>query len=222
MAEQIVYPDAHPETYTFDGFMYSDWNAWSTVRNAANSDPAYTKDDTASSTGGACVGTRYVGSNQYMIARSILLFRYNIPSNATILSAKLSIYVQPDSFTNNDNDGKDYIGVVESAPASNTAIATGDYDSLGNTLLAGAIDFSALTQSAYNDFVFNATGISKLIKDGNNNILKLGLKEGHDIEDHAPVGTNQIQFYFADNGSNKPKLTIEYSVPGLGKFLQVF
>lgn len=220
--QQIVYPDANPETYTFDGFMYSNWGTWATVRGASTSDSAYTKDDTAYSNGGGAIGSRYGSSTDFMIIRAILLFRYNIPANATILSAKLSLYIMSSNFTNNDNDGYDYVVVVESAPASNTAIATGDYDSLGTTKLSDSVDFSSIKTNAYNDFTLNASGLAKLTKDGNYNILKLGLREGHDIDNHTPVGTNQFDFYFADNGSNKPKLTIEYSLPGGGNFLAVF
>lgn len=202
------YPDANPETYTFDGAMFSSWSSWATVRAAATSDVNYTKDDQASGYGGGIVGNRFDGGSSYMIIRAILLFRYTIPSGTTGISGKISQYFT--SVSNNDPDAYAYVGVVTSAPASNTAIATGDYDSLGTVLQANAIANADIVTSSYNDMPLNSTGLASLTVDGAYHILKLGYKEGHDINNNAPGATNEMNGYFADNGSNKPYLEIAY------------
>ncbi len=42
-------------------------------------------------------------------------------------------------------------------------------------------------------------------------ITKFGTRDGLDVDNIAPTGTNSIELNSSDVGSNKPKLVIEYT-----------
>jgi len=152
-----VYPDPDPETTTVDGHVGDNTSSsWDTTHDAsgndANSTLALIRIETGKDTGGA-----------FRIRRGICLFDTSaIDAGDTVSSATMSLY--GDSVQNDDNDGDDFLAIVTSNPASNTDLATGDYDAVGDTVDnptemhdAGArIDLGSISTVAYNDFSFNS------------------------------------------------------------------
>lgn len=154
-------------------------------------------------------------SNEYtLIQRPILLFdTSSLPDTATITSAALKLYVQSvsDEFT-------DSIVAVASSPASNTALAASDYQTMGSTALSSAVSLLSLTTSAYNSLALNATGISAISLSG---ITKLGVRLERDRANSEPtwhsVGTDRVTFTSADDSgtSQSPYLEVTYSGGGM-------
>ena len=72
----IVYPDAHPETYTHDASMYgASWSTtWSTARNQASAASSYSSDSSATAAEETAT-TRTHPSLGYEFSRSQYLFR---------------------------------------------------------------------------------------------------------------------------------------------------
>ena len=140
-----------------------------------------------------------------------------LPDADTISAATLSLYVI--SKTNTDDDGTDYVSIVESTVSSDTALATTDFDLLGaptdptEAVATGdRLDISSVTVSAYNDWDFNATGIAMISKTG---ISKFAVREGHDIENETPAITtnNELQIQNSEfaGSTQDPKLVVTHS-----------
>ena len=111
------------------------------------------------------------------------------------------------------------MNVVQTSPASNTALVNNDYDQAGavNNPDEGStrLDLGSWSTSGYNNFLLNATGTTWISTTG---VTKLGLREGHDALDTAPSApsppdNNIAQGYFVDQtgSSNDPKLVVEHS-----------
>jgi hypothetical protein len=131
-------------------------------------------------------------------------------SGATISAATLSYFGS--SKLNGAGDGGT-TNIYTSTPAANNNLANADYGQLGSTAQCDtAISYASWSNTAYNDFLFNATGLSNISKTG---VSKFGTREvTHDVANVAPANsTNEtsITVVEADNGSNKPKLVITYT-----------
>lgn len=139
-----------------------------------------------------------------------------IPDNATIISATFNFYVILNN--NGDNDGNDFLGLVQTTQASTSSLIMDDYDQDGaiSNPVEGAtrIDYGNLTLNAYNALTLNPTGLSWINKTG---ITRLGFREGHDILNDPYVGAantyNQMRFYSSEQTgiAQDPYLTITYS-----------
>ena len=134
----------------------------------------------------------------------------SIPDLDTIDSAVFSVY--PNSINDGDNDGDDYLTVVDDfTPADPDDFATADYNQFGTTEWSAQIDLGDITATQYNNWTFNATGKSNINKTGD---TLFGFREGHDILDHAmAVAKNSINMAFSDTAgtSSDPKLVVEHS-----------
>ena len=214
MAELTVYPDANPESTTVDGrAMDTTSAAWATIRAAAgdaaedSTNPAYV----VSLDGGA-------SPNYVYFTRGMLLFDASaIPVSATITSVVFGLYVT----AKQDNHGGMSVNIVASSPASNTALAASDFASAftlnSDTKFSTAKTIASISTSAYSDWTLNASGIAHvqtaIESDG---IVKLGVRFEEDIDNSAPTwnaGVSGIQTYFSEQGSNKPRLVINYKLP---------
>lgn len=198
------YPDAHPETATTDGGArrhgvnqtFADIRAGAgTAGNAVD----------ASATLAILVAT--TTSNQYsQLKRTIFLFDTTaIPTDATLNSATFSIYGTAKA----SGLGTLALAVVSSNPASNTDVASGDYGSLGTTSY-GSIAHASWSTTGYNDIALSTAAITA------GGITKLGLRFDDDrtgtfTGTWASGATTSVSGYFADNGSNKPTLTVDYT-----------
>lgn len=208
------YPDANPESTSFDGWCSYDnlSSSWDTTHDATSCN---SPNDTLASSG-VFADSTWLATN-FRITRAAVLFDTSaLPDSDGISSAVMSVYFH--SKSDGDNDAQAYLAVVDSTPASNTGIAAGDYDLIGDainnpTKLSSDVDITGITTGTYTDFTLNGSGISAISKTG---ITKLGLREGHDIEDISIVSTNKASRadgYGADQSgtSQDPKLVIEHS-----------
>lgn len=184
---------------------YFNSDPWNTTHNAANGTDVLDTNDSL------MIGAQ---SGDFGISRTIIVFNtVDWPDAEEIDSAKGSLYIN--SVTNTDDDGTDYIAVVSAAPASNSALALGDYDSLGTTPYSDSIDLGTISSSATEDWTLNATGIAAIDVDG---FTQLGMREGHDIENATPSGNNTIDAASADDADPEkaPKLELTYVASGGG------
>lgn len=184
-----------------DGEVYANNATWATVRSATSG----TADNTSTT---AAVYTE----PGYWFGRVFLPFDSSaLPDGATIVSAKVRVYVDA-VLGDNDNDGDDFIRLVESTQASSTGLVNGDFDQLGTTALANDIDITSISAGGFIEFILNSTGLALLNDTG---YTKFGLREGHDINDN-PTGTGitGIRINTSDNASNDPELVVAYTVGG--------
>lgn len=107
--------------------------------------------------------------------------------------------------------------LVSSAPASNTALVAGDFDSLGTTEFATRISYAnwSASDAVYNDFTLNASGLSNISKTG---VSKFGVRNGnYDLDAVAPTWSGSVssfmRHYYADQTgtANDPKLVVVHS-----------
>lgn len=204
-------PDADPETSTVDGsvnYVATGGETFATVHDAA--------DGTASVNSGATgIPACQLLAGNYTIRRIFALYDTSaLGASASISAGVMSSYVN--SKVNLDNDGDDWINIVQSNPASNTNLVVGDYDQCGDAVSnptegATRIDIGSITTSAYNDWTLNATGLGWISKTG---ITKLGMREGHDAINSAPASVNSITIRLAEDTNGTPqKLVVTYTLP---------
>lgn len=205
-----VYPDADPETSTVDGWAQeaSVSMTWSAIRAA----PGNYHDDThwGANCGWQCSNDSAKWKHLY---RPIILFDTSaLPDGSSIDAATLSLYGS--LLLNQGSWASLAYNIYSSAPASNTALADGDYDSLGSTQFATSISHASLITTDYNVFTLNATGQAAISDTG---ISKFGVREAtYDSAGATPgwviAAYALFQFYTAEQGAGyKPKLIVTYS-----------
>ncbi len=212
-----AYPDPNPETTTVDGWCYHNpsTTVWATSHDATASSNAY------DSLGAAVIGcSTFTGSNVMRFQRFFCLFSTGaMGAGATVTAATVSIW--PTSKSNDDNDGDDWINVLQTTPASDTAIVTADFDQCGAvsnpTEGATRIDLGSISTGAYCDWTLDATGRGWISATG---ITRLGLREGHDCL-NSPIANNSINsidIIEAENAgtTSDPKLVVTYTPPPAG------
>jgi hypothetical protein len=218
------YPDPHTETTTVDGTVRNDARvSWATIHDATtttNTDGlgGAFPSETVSAYPGTCTYS-YTANGRRIVGRAFLLFDTSaIPDTDTISEATLSVYVT--ATEDSDNDGDDWINVVQSSPASNTDLVGDDFDQCGSvsnpTEGATRKELTGYSINAYSDYALNSTGRSWISKTG---VTKLGMREGHDCINSAmsiSSGANDIRNRFADytGTSNDPKLVVTYAAGG--------
>lgn len=159
-----------------DGTIERGYDAdWATAHGAATGSwagPVYSQMETGSISGNPSTGRKI---NRLFIP----IDTSGIADGDTITAAELYMYVI--SKRNNDNDGDDWINVVQTSQPSTTTLTTADFDLCGAvtnpTEGATRIDLGSITTSAYNSWTLDATGRGWIDKTG---ISMLGLREGHD------------------------------------------
>lgn len=212
-----VYPDANTESSTVDGLVVYDTPGEGTWAAAHDATAGTSSND--SDAQGRCAQSRESAlDNDFIITRGFFLFDTSaLTSGATISAATFSLWGI--SKVNTDNDGTDYVNVYTTTPASNTALVADDFDQIGTTAQATAIDLGSITadNSVYTDWTLNATGRGNISL---TSITKFGTREGHDAENVSIADNtgNYLEVYFADQTgtSNDPKLTITYTLAGGG------
>lgn len=150
--------------------------------------------------------------------RGIFLFDTSSLANDAIKqSATFGLYEPNDGAFANNFGGA--VCLVESTPASNTAVANGDYNQVGSTQQATDVNMSTIgaNLNAYNDWTLNATGLTNISLTG---VTKFGLKFSFDRAASSPTWSgskrNQLYPYGGDNASNKPRLVVTYIIPSPG------
>jgi len=134
----------------------------------------------------------------------------------TISGATFNIYTS--ILSNEDNDGDDWVNIVQTTTASNTALATSDFSKCGTTNdpTEGAtrISLANFNNTAYTGWTLNSTGLGWISKTG---YTKLGMREGHDALNNSilKVSTTYNTFLFQTSEqtdtSQDPYLSVTYS-----------
>jgi len=212
-ASATFYPDADPESNTVDGSVQHDeiyGASWSTIVNGAG-----TNAEDSATDGNLIYGRCRTDEDVYRdIWRSIFLFNTSsLDNDCTIGAAVISLR----GLNKNDSmSASPDINIYSSNPASNTAIESGDYDSLGSTALCDTpITFANFSTTDYNDFSLNTTGLSAIDKTG---ITKLGARNAnYDVANTVPPWSSNTNYYvhsyFAEQGAGyKPKLVVTYGM----------
>lgn len=214
-----VYPDPDTETTTCDGAVGErDFGTWSAIQTSTDGEGI---NDSATFIGyniGPGVGK--AGNGRWIIDRGHTGFDTSSIGSDTIDSATYSIQGLTGNVSNNVDTSFDYIFPTASSPASNTGLATTDFDDIGDsvgapTQYATAIDITSISTASYNDFTLNASGEANINTSG---VSNFGIRSGDD-QTAAPIpawSNNQINraiFISAETTgtSTDPKLVVEHS-----------
>ncbi len=212
-----VYPNAHTESTSVDGWAADVANdkAWADMQD----EPGNRAGDTDTYGIVTKIGASATTNQYESIYRGIFLFDTSgLTASATLSAAVMSLYSARGS---SDLSGTNDICVYSSTPASNTAVASGDFDSLGTTELSDVVaEATWVASEAYRAFTLNASGKAAVSLTG---VTKLGVRNHtHDAHNSAPGWVSRytmyLSAYFADNtGDTKdPKLVITYTLPSAG------
>ncbi len=190
--KQTRVPQGNPTTvqlsvYTGDGYIYNDNSNWNTGHNAASGTSANNSGTTF------IVGSGKSSSTNYRIQRAFVPFdTSSLPDGVTISDAKLKVYAA--SKLDDDNDGDDWLTVVQSTQGSVTSLSTSNYDDDGAITnptegvdVAERKDITNVSTGAYLTFTLNATGRGWIDTAGS---TKLGIREGHDAINSSFTGTS--------------------------------
>lgn len=210
------YPDANPETSSVDGNVlhntggYGTGIVWSSLVAAAGN----LCDDATNTFVAMGLYSDTVSARWRTIYRGIVLFNTaSLPDDAIISAASLSLYgyAKADSLSCSPN-----INIYSSNPASNNALAGGDYAGIGTAHFCDTpITYSGWSNAGYNDFSLNASGLAGISKTG---VSKFGVRNAsYDVANSSPawvsaVGSN-MQCYASERGTGyKPRLVVTYSL----------
>jgi hypothetical protein len=209
-------PDPHPESTSVDGQVQaSDSATWAGLRASGGSSAA----DSAATTYCCQWRSDSEGLTWEQLSRSIFLFDTSaLTASATISAAVLSLFGSAKGVIDTNSPS---LKIYTSAPASSTALAAGDFDSLGTTAQTDtAIAYASWSTAAYNDFTLNATGRGNISKVG---ISKFGTRDvTYDVGGTEPANNSDgsrvsanMSAYTADQTgtANDPKLVITYTLP---------
>jgi len=210
------FPDPDVESTSVDG----------ELQNSTGNETWATKHDdtvaTSASDNGALMSffvlTADLGTvNWNNMLRSVFLFdTSSLPDGDTIDSATFQFVAAGKGDALYDLS----MAFVTSAPASNTALVVGDYDSLGGTRQATDLNVTSVTadNSTYNTMTLNSTGLGNIDKTG---VSKFGGRCDADADDSEPATINDdddamnVDVRGADEAgtSKDPKLVVLHTTP---------
>ena len=206
------YPDANVETNTVDGIVLhiSDGSTFATIQGAVGS--AAVDDGTNND---ALVMETGTATEWRKIHRAILLFDTSLIGDSdTVASSTMSIRATAADDTNGVTAAHKVVHIVSSAPASDTALASGDYDSLGTTDY-GSVAFASISTTAYTPIVLTSDGRGAISKTG---VTKFGLRYAVDKDAGSPARngnslTTTVAMDFADQAGagTDPYLSVDYT-----------
>jgi|CXWK01.1.fsa_nt_gi RHS repeat-associated protein len=199
-------------------------SSWSTARQATSGTTVCASCAGPASFAGASEAS--FATNLFGIHRGFFVFDTGvIPSNATITGATLHVYASSTGFTNTDNDGADFVSVVQTSQSSNSTLALEDFDQVGTIEGSSRIDFGSLSLNNHNSFALNTTGLGWIKKAGQTSacgagtgMTCLGTREGHDLLNSVITQNTGNLVYGAyseaSGTSTDPYLEITYEVTG--------
>ena len=205
-----VYPDAHAESTTVDGMAAHEGTnlTWAAIQGGAGTGAVDNSTGEAIGIFAGDTSSRWNG-----LYRVLALYNTSALTAAATISAATESFRY--SFKDDTNGRTPDSNICASAPASNTAVAAGDYDSLGTTAFATAITYANhLTDGSYTDYTLNAAGLASISK---TSITKHGLRNfNYDAANSAPTWTSEEAMYFvpyfAEQGAGyQPKLVVTYT-----------
>ena len=144
-------------------------------------------------------------------------------AGASVTTSTLNIYVIAKGSA--DNDGDDFIVVIQTTQASGTVLADLDYNNITlNTPTEGSdrLDISAtIATGAYNTWTLDADGKGWIDPTG---WTLLGIREGHDVLDNIITvvsGNNYIQTRFSEYAgtASDPYLETTYTVSAVRRII---
>lgn len=145
----------------------------------------------------------------------------SLGSGATGVSGTFSIYGINKQDAAGDTPDVNIYGFT---PANANNLVAGDYAQTGATAYCTtAITYANYSTVAFNDFALNATGISAISLTG---VTKISTRNAnYDVANSAPswfvVKDAGLGNYFADSGSNIPKLVVTYTPAPSSHFLSL-
>jgi len=204
-----------------DGHVNSQQSTWSAAQSATTGTIVYP-------TGVTTVVNSFFSnfkSITYTVGRMFLPFdTSSISSAATISSA--SLVVNATNLSDFDNDGLDYITVVQTSQATHTTLELDDFDNISATEGIDSGERKDLTGMATGTvtFVLNSTGMGWIKKAGessncssSNGISCFGLREGHDMADSSisgGLGNSMTINTSEETGTSlDPYLSVAYTAP---------
>jgi hypothetical protein len=215
------FPDPDPETTSVDGYTERGSGTgitWSDIHDGAGSfSSSGSGVDTLRCTYDGTSG----GSGWLTLNRIIILFdTSSLPDALTITAANINMYCNT---TTTGLAGQSVV-IVGSTPASNTNIVNADYSQTGTTAYSATTSVTSITQSAYNAFALNATGLSNLTATG---VSKFAMRMETDRTNSEPTTSGRQSswawFLTAETTgtSQDPYLDVTYtlSIPLFGAFL---
>lgn len=209
-ATDTFYPDPDPETTTVDGVTgRAATETFATIRAGAGT--------VAIDSGSNNSGPYNIreGSNYVAMRRAIYLFdTSSIPDTNTISAAVHAVdYVSG----NSTNTGNQYLVTCASSPASNTALASSDYNvaSWGTTNFGQSAELDAMTYPGYESVTMNASGLAAISKTG---VTKLGVRCTDDFDNTEPGGTDggsEVSANFSEKTGtgDDPYLQVTHAAP---------
>ncbi|KKS13332.1 MAG: hypothetical protein UU69_C0008G0017 [Candidatus Magasanikbacteria bacterium GW2011_GWA2_41_55] len=204
------YPDADPEVATVDGHA---WRSTAAETWANKIGGAGTSNSSVATTHRAIYIDSSATENAWDLNyRTILLFdTSSAPDNAIIDSATISLKVTEAVDTLGITP--DYV-IVSSTPASNTALANGDYNQLGSTPFSDVLAYGTFTVGQWATSTLNAAGIADISL---TSISKFGLRNSnYDLAAIAPAWSSNVYSRVTVNSADNigtasdPFLTIVY------------
>lgn len=198
---------------TSDAFLRTTGASFAAVRGAATG--------TVTSAAATSIQAQ-IDNDSFLCDRPLMCFDTSaIDDAATIDSATLTIYVTGGYAR---GGGDIYLELVTASPADPTSLASGDYDSFGTTRLAPQINVYPASGQTYT-FTLNAAGLAAINKTGYTSFFVV---MGNDFANSTTSPSDlTIGFPFSnrytyaafnsgDAGSNKPLLTVNYTLPSGG------
>lgn len=202
------YPDPSPETTTVDGWIEVTGTGASRYTNAHDAATGTAVDN--SGTYGAQPRWDERGSSTgFTIRRFFAGFDTSSIGSDGIDDGTFSAHVQSEG----KSDDSLSLAIVSATLASNTALASGDYDGYGTTHLSSDVD---PTTGAYNDLTLNASGEAHINKSG---VTNFALMYAPDVDDAGlPSGRNYVDVYASElsGTTTDPKLVVNHSGGGGG------
>lgn len=207
MTTLVVYPDSGSGGASVDGHIRRSGvdQTWSGIRDTA-AGTNVSKTSTAQTMARLQASST---SNQFQrLDRGVTTFDTStIAAGASISSVTLTIYGTAKA----SGLGSPDLDVVDVALTNTNDIVTGDYDGLGTTVYA-SVSYVSFSTAGANNFSVPTTSVTK------GGISQYGFRTSWDTDNSAPSWSTGADTYFsftnADNGSNKPTLTVDYTAGG--------
>lgn len=184
-----VYADDVDQIYNIeeDGWARQDSSSWDTAHDATVATTAVNDSNTTFLAGSS------FESPTYRVIRGSVVFNIGTIVG-TITEVTYNAYIVSTSLP--DEDEYAYLSVVESSPASDSAFVGEDFDQVGDSIdnptkLSEDILTTDITAAAYESWTLNAAGLSFVqAAQSGDEVVRIGLREGHDQEDVAPNVSN--------------------------------
>jgi len=203
-----------------DGFGIGSGANWNTMRSGSSS--GFSND---------YVGTTFTVSSSltsgfYMGRVSIPFDTSSIPAGSKVTAATLKL--RATIIHDDNNDGNDWVNIYGTTVASIDSWTSADWDEISDSLNSPTAfstqkDLSSMSANNYYTWTLNASGLAA-INVGVGAETKLGMREGHDVENDPMTGTDvncSATFASKENATSayRPLLTVTYQPPNMALYL---